>query len=71
MWENTTPSTELPRDFCAGIGPLHLGVVLVSYLLYIIQIDQVDLIEWIDQHYLSGCILDNYDMMPRCDSQNL
>ena len=26
---NTTPSTELPRDFCAGIGPLQLGVVLV------------------------------------------
>ena len=30
MWENTIPSTELPRDFCAGIGPLQLGVVLVS-----------------------------------------
>ena len=30
MWENTTPSTELPRDFCAGIGMLQLGVVLVS-----------------------------------------
>ena len=29
MWENTTPSTELPRVFCAGIGPLQLGVVLV------------------------------------------
>ena len=29
VWENTTPSTELPRDFCAGIGPLQLGVVLV------------------------------------------
>ena len=29
MWENTTPSPELPRDFCAGIGPLQLGVVLV------------------------------------------
>ena len=26
---NTTPSTELPRDFCAGIDPLQLGVVLV------------------------------------------
>ena len=25
------PSTELPRDFCAGIGPLQLGVVLVFY----------------------------------------
>ena len=29
MWGNTTPSTELPRDFCAGIGPPQLGVVLV------------------------------------------
>ena len=29
VWENTTPSTELPCDFCPGIGPLQLGVVLV------------------------------------------
>ena len=29
LWENTTPSTELPRDFCAGIGPLQCGVLLV------------------------------------------
>ena len=28
---NTTPSTELPRDFCAGIGPLQLDVVLVFF----------------------------------------
>ena len=33
MWEDTTPSTELPRDFCARIGPLQLGVVLVSFKL--------------------------------------
>ena len=25
------PGTEFPRDFCAGIGPLQLGVVLVIY----------------------------------------
>ena len=31
MWENMTPSTELPHDFCAGIGPLQLGVVLVFF----------------------------------------
>ena len=30
-----TPSTELPRDFCAGIGPLPLGVVLV-FVIFII-----------------------------------
>ena len=29
--ENTTPSTKLPRDFCAGIGPQQLGVVLLSF----------------------------------------
>merc|ERR1711923_416921 len=28
-WENTAPGTEFARDFCAGIGPLQLGVVLV------------------------------------------
>ena len=33
MWENTTPSTELPRDFYAGIGPLQLGVVLVFIII--------------------------------------
>ena len=27
-----TPSTELPRDFCAGIDPLQLGVVLVYFM---------------------------------------
>ena len=29
MGENRIPSTELPRDFCAGIGPLQLAIVLV------------------------------------------
>ena len=33
MWGNTTPSTELLRDFCAGIGPLQLGIVLVWVFL--------------------------------------
>ena len=27
MWENTAPG--IPRIFCAGIGPVQLGVVLV------------------------------------------
>ena len=35
VWENTTPSTELPRDFYAGIGPLQLGVVLVLLQFYL------------------------------------
>ena len=30
-----TRSIELPRDFCAGIGPLQLGVVLVFYIFII------------------------------------
>ena len=29
MWENTALATECPHIFCAGIGPLQLGVVLV------------------------------------------
>ena len=33
--ENTTPDTELPRVFCAGIGPLQLGVVLVLFICYL------------------------------------
>ena len=28
------PGTEFARDFCAGIGPLQLGVVLVIYTNY-------------------------------------
>ena len=28
------PGTEFARDFCAGIGPLQLGVVLVYLLFY-------------------------------------
>ena len=31
MWENMTPRTELLLDFCAWIGPLQLGVVLVFF----------------------------------------
>ena len=27
-------STELPRNFCAGIGPLQLDVVLVCFFLH-------------------------------------
>ena len=34
---NMTPSIELPRDFCARIGPLQLGVVLVfAYVLFLV-----------------------------------
>ena len=31
--EKYDPSTELPYDFCAGIGPLQLGVVFVFDML--------------------------------------
>ena len=34
---NTTPSTDLLRDFCAGIGPLQLGVLLVLYRFVIVN----------------------------------
>ena len=33
------PGTEFARDFCAGIGPLQLGVVLV-YLINLIAISR-------------------------------
>ena len=33
-WENTTPYTEFAYDFCAGIGPLQLGVVLVCLFVF-------------------------------------
>ena len=35
MLENATTSTELHHDFCTGIGPLQLGVVLVSQFFYV------------------------------------
>ena len=38
MWENTTPSAELPRYFCAGIDSLQLGVMLVSNLNHCISL---------------------------------
>ena len=31
-WENTVLCTEFAHNFCAGIGPLQLGVVLVYYI---------------------------------------
>ena len=34
MLENTTTSTELHHDFCTGIGPLQLGVVLVLIIYW-------------------------------------
>ena len=41
VWGNTTPSTELPRDFCAGIGALQLGVVLVILMFINPSLTQV------------------------------
>ena len=32
MWENTALGTEFGHNFCAGIGPLQLGFVLVSFV---------------------------------------
>ena len=36
MLENTASGTELPRTFCAGIGPLQPGVVLV-FIIFILH----------------------------------
>ena len=34
------PGTEFARDFCAGIGPLQLGVVLVSFFIIFLWASQ-------------------------------
>ena len=52
MWENTPPSTELPRDLCAGIGPLQLGVVLVLFFVVLF----FSLIETLHDHILAKLI---------------
>ena len=38
MWENTILGTEFTRNFYAGIGPLQLGVVLVSLMIMLLII---------------------------------
>ena len=35
MWENTAPGTKFANDFCAGNGPLQLGVMLVIITIII------------------------------------
>ena len=42
-----SPGTEFARDFCAGIGPLQLGVVLV--FLFFALLYQTDVFQ-------NGCI---------------
>ena len=38
-----TPSTELPLDFCAGIGPLQLGIIYnISKNHFMIPMVQAD-----------------------------
>ena len=79
MCENTTPSTELPRDFCAGIGPLQLGVVLV-HLYFIILVtfwkNPLNTIErgLVCRHYrlrqTENVILLKLELIQRCMSVN-
>ena len=42
VWENTALGlgTKLPHNLCAGIGPLQLGVVLVSLTFPIVSKEQ-------------------------------
>ena len=63
MWENTTPSTELPRDFCAGIGPLQLGVVLVCFLSPLKKSKHLKtciLVTYLCVRYLGVCVIVYY-----------
>ena len=39
--ENMAPGTEFSRDFCAWIGPLQLGVVLVFSTIIWYKADQL------------------------------
>ena len=49
-----SPGTEFARDFCAGISPLHLGVVLVKLLYYVVSVVICDVaILEINSHCLS------------------
>ena len=52
MLENTTPSNELPRDFCAGIGPLQLGLVLVILLIILVIKQQKRSLIWVSSCWL-------------------
>ena len=57
MWENTTPSTELPRDFSAVIGTLQLGFVLVSLIMCLWQWNFISLTfmkGWEDMQKMGG-----------------
>ena len=52
MWEDIAPDTEFTRYFCAGIGPLQLGVVLVRimflicfFLIYSLQNNRTSIYE--------------------------
>ena len=40
-----SPGTEIARYFCAGIGPLQLGVVLVFIFLNVLNSNILNLIE--------------------------
>ena len=47
-----SPGTEFARDFCAGIGPLQLGVVLVYYI-FLESIFQYNFVCKISDHLVS------------------
>ena len=56
VWENTTPSPELPRDFRAGIGPLQLGVVLV-FLFFKPHVFIFSAVDWFQPHIIAFDLL--------------
>ena len=61
MLENRTPETELPRRFCAGIGPLELGVVLVTFLVCLgVVVFYISFIPTISQIYIT-CMINKHN----------
>ena len=45
------PGTEFARDFCAGIGPLQLGVVLVSFIFGLLSVVVFFVVVFLTDYY--------------------
>ena len=73
-WENMAIGTECARNFCARIGPLQLGILLVPYL-FTMFLDHLDLVFSIDSIEFSFYNLIQlhvhctYEYLCRCLSQ--
>ena len=58
-WEKTAIGNEFARKFCAGIGPLQLGVVLVSLNFNIRRKSHAALGEYVDYSHHENITANN------------